>query len=704
MISLRQRGTSHCMRRLLLIAVLGCGGSKPVTQDPVASVPPPASVVPAPAIAPARPAGHPRKDLIPRGVLFGNPERARVQLSPDGKQLAWLAPKDGVLNVWVAPVGKLDQARPVTADTARPIVRYQWAYTSHHLLYAQDTAGDENYHVFRVDLADGKITDLTPAKGARASVVATSPRQPTTLMVTANDRDPKLFDLYKIDLLTGKRTLAMQNTDGFSDFILDHELALRFAEKKLPDGATQWLAPQTKAGATTWAVFDTVPFEDADSTQVVGFAPSGKAVYLTDSRGRDTAALVSIDLATKKATVIAEDARADAGAVIVHPTKHTLQGVDFAYLRSSWKVLDASIQKDLAALAKLDGGEIRISSRTLDDKTWVVTTTSEQHPANYYLWDRALQKASFLFAAQPELDKQPLVKMTPVEIQARDGLTLVSYLSLPAAAEPDAAGKPKTAVPMVLLVHGGPWLRDHWGYDPIHQLLANRGYAVLAVNYRGSTGLGKKFLNASNLQWGKAMHDDLLDAVSWAVAQGVTTAGKVCIMGGSYGGYATLVGLAMTPDVFACGVDIVGPSNLITLLSTIPPYWAPVVALFHARVGNPETPEGKALLAAASPLTHAADIKRPLLIGQGANDPRVKQAESEQIVAAMTAHHLPVSYVVFPDEGHGFVRPQNNIAFFGVAEAFLSAHLGGGYLPLAADELAASSMQVKEGKDGLPGL
>jgi dipeptidyl aminopeptidase/acylaminoacyl peptidase len=653
---------------------------------------------------PPKSAGHPRNDLIPRAVIFGNPERAGLQISPDGKQLSWLAPKDGVLNVWVAPTGKLDQAKAITNETTRPIRQYFWTYTNKHILYMQDTGGDENFHVFRVDVADGKTTDLTPYQGARAAVVKMDPRQPTTLMVSLNDRDPKVFDIFKVDLLTAKRTLAMQNTDNFAGFELDDNLAVRLAQKKLPDGSTQLLVPETKAATTTWKLFDTIPFEDADTSDVVAFAPGGKALYMKDSRGRDTAAMISLDLATKKQTVLAEDARADSGNVIIHPTKHTLQAVSFNYLQESWKVLDASIRKDLDNLAKLDGGEVHIASRTLDDKTWIVVTTSEQHPAHYYLWDRAKQRGSFVFAARPELEKQPLVKMTPVEIKARDGLSLVSFLSLPASADPDGDGKPNSATPMVLYVHGGPWARDIWGYSPIHQLLANRGYAVLSVNYRGSTGFGKKFLNAANLQWSKAMHDDLLDAVAWAIHQGVTAKDSVCIMGISYGGYATLVGLAMTPDVFRCGVDIVGPSNLMTLLASIPPYWAPAVATFHTRMGNPETPEGKALLVAASPLTHAADIKRPLLIGQGANDPRVKQAESEQIVAAMKAHHLPVTYIVFPDEGHGFARPPNNIAFFGTAEAFLSAHLGGSYLPLTKGEIEASTMQIKDGRDGIPGL
>jgi dipeptidyl aminopeptidase/acylaminoacyl peptidase len=509
------------------------------------------------------------------------------------------------------------------------------------------------------------------------------------------------MDVYKVDLLTGKRELVVQNDDNLLDFTLDNKLRVRFATKKLPDGATQILALDGKA----WKPFDTIPFEDAETSSLIGFAPGDEAVYFNESRGRDTAALVQIDLKTKKQTVLAEDARADSGDVIVHPTRHNLQAVSFEYERQRWQVLDRSIEKDLAAIEKLDGGaEAGIRSRTLDDKTWIVATTSEQHPGRYYVWDRGKQQATFLFSVQPELEKQPLVKMWPVQIKARDGLTLVSYLTLPAAADPDGDGKANAPAPMVLWVHGGPWARDSWGFRPVHQLLANRGYAVLSVNYRGSTGFGKKFLNASNLQWSKRMHDDLLDAVDWAVRSGTAPRDRICIGGGSYGGYATLVGLAMTPTVFRCGVDIVGPSNLLTLLASIPPYWAPFVAVFHTRLGDPNKPEGKALLEAASPLTHAAAIQRPLLIAQGANDPRVKQAESEQIVAAMKQHGLPVSYALFPDEGHGFARPENNIAFFGITEAFLSAHLGGSYLPLAPAELAASSMQIKEGKRGIPGL
>ncbi len=691
----------------LLGAVLaGCGGggtAAPPPKDPAGPRGPadPSRPDPTPDPEPPKAVGNPKADLIPRSVLFGNPERAAVRISPDGKHLSWLAPKDGVLNVWIAPVGKLDQAKAVTSETRRPIRIYFWAYTSKHILYMQDAAGDENFHVFRVDVADGKTNDLTPHKGARAAVVGLSDRQPTTVIVQMNDRKPEAMDLHKIDLLTGKRELLVQNDDNLLGFTLDHKLRVRFASKKLPDGATQILARDGKG----WKPFETISFEDADTTDILGFAPGDESVYLLETRGRDTGALVLLDLKTKKPKVLAEDPKADAGNVIIHPTKKHVQAVSFEYERNRWHVLDKSIEKDLAALAKLEpGGEARIGSRTLDDKTWIVITTSEQRPGRYYLWDRGKQQATFLFSVQPELEQQPLVKMHPVLIKARDGLTLVSYLTLPASADPDGDGKANTPVPMMLWVHGGPWGRDTWGFDPDHQLFANRGYAVLSVNFRASTGFGKKFMNAGNLEWGKKMHEDLLDAVEWAVKAGVAPRDKICIGGGSYGGYATLVGLAMTPTVFRCGVDIVGPSNLLTLLASIPPYWAPIVTMFHTRMGDPTKPEGKALLEAASPLTHAHKIQRPLLIAQGANDPRVKQAESEQIVAAMKKHGLPVTYALFPDEGHGFARPENSIAFWAVTEAFLSAHLGGYYLPISKAELEASSMEIKAGQQGIPGL
>jgi dipeptidyl aminopeptidase/acylaminoacyl peptidase len=705
---------SNSNKLAFVLALAACGGSKPTTaptpvkpsvdvEHPNAAPAPPVKEMPPP--EPPAATANPKADLIPRTVLFGNPERAGVQVSPDGKYLSWLAPKDGVLNVWVAPVGKLAEAKPVTSDSTRPIYQYMWTFTGKHILYQQDTAGDENFHVFRVDVANGEATDLTPGKGARADIVGLSHKQPTTVLVQINDRKPDAMDLHKIDIVTGKHETLVQNDDGFLGIATDYDLKPRLAAKKLSDGSTQLVIAESKDGKLTWKLWDQIAFEDADTSSIAGFTPDNKAIYFTETRGRDTGALVQIDLATKKSRVIAEDPKADTSGMIMHPTKHTLEAVGFEYDKLRWKVLDKSIKKDLDALDKLaPGAQVRIDSRTLDDKTWIVSTSSEQHPGRYYVWDRKKQKATFLFAVQPELEKQPLVKMWPVEIKSRDGLTLMSYLSLPAASDANNDGKADKPTPMVLYVHGGPWARDSWGFEPIAQLMANRGYAVLSVNYRGSTGFGKKFMNASNLQWSKKMHDDLLDAVQWAVDEKVTSKETVCILGGSYGGYATLVGVTLTPDVFRCGVDLVGPSNLLTFMASIPAYWAPAIALLHSRVGNPGTAEGKALLVAASPLTHVANIKKPLLILQGKNDPRVKEAESEQIVGAMQKARLPVTYALFPDEGHGFARPENNIAFIAITEAFLSAHLGGFYLPSTSDELKASSMQIKVGRSGIPGL
>ncbi len=686
------------MKRLALVAiVLGCGGSQPKPapepQLPAETAPAaPADPVAAAAVAPAPAVGKPKTDLIPRSVLFGNPERARTQISPDGKHLSWVAAKDGVMNVFVAPIDKLDQAKPVTSDTARPVRQYFWTEDSKYVLYMQDTGGDENFHLFRATL-DGKTEDLTPYKGARAEMMGLSERKPGTAIVGINDRNPQLHDVYELDIASGKRTLVYQNDDGFIDFTLDHDLRLVFATKLGEDGGGQIFARDGKG----WKPYDSVPFEDAQTTGIAALAGDGKTAYMNDSRNRDTAALVELDVKTKKEKVIAEDDKADVGAILFHPTTHKALAVDVDYDRQHWRALDKSVQADLDGLAKLaEGGDFAVSSTSNDFKTWLVSTSTPQHPGHIFLWDHVKHTGKFLFAVQPALDQQPLVGEEAVTITARDGLPLVSYLTKPA----NATGP----VPMVLFVHGGPWGRDGYGYSPIVQLFANRGYAVLQVNFRASTGFGKKFLNAGNLEWSKKMHDDLLDAVKWAIDQGVTTKDHIAIAGGSYGGYSTLVGLAMTPDVFACGVDLVGPSNLLTLIASVPPYWKPLLADFKKRIGDWETPEGKTLLEAASPLTHAAAIKRPLLIGQGANDPRVKHAESEQIVAAMKTHQLPVTYIVFPDEGHGFARPENNIAFFGAAEAFLSAHLGGYYLPLSAEEVKASTMQVKAGKEGIPGL
>ncbi len=637
--------------------------------------------------------------LIARQVIFGNPEKAAARLSPDGQRLAYLAPVDGVLNVWVGSPDDPDAAKPVTRDTKRGIRQYFWAYTSGHILYPQDKGGDENWRVYCVDLATGATTDLTPLDKVAARIENVSERFPGEILVGLNDRDERFHDLYRIDIATAERALIEEN-DGFLGFVTDDDYRVRFAERMTPGGGNEYLQKAEDGG---WQPYMTIESADMLTTRIVGFDKVGARMYMLDSRGRDTAALTSVDVRNRASSVVAENPRADISGVMVHPTEKTVQAVASDYERVEWKVLDDAIAADLDFLEKLSEGEVQVASRTLDDRRWIVVYLRDDGPVRYYLYDRDARDAKFLFTNRRELENLRLARMHPVVLDARDGFKLVSYLSLPVDSDPDVTGRPAAPLPLVLDVHGGPWARDSWGYDSTHQWLANRGYAVLSVNFRGSTGFGKAFLNAGNGQWAAKMHDDLLDAVDWAVATKIADPDRIAIMGGSYGGYATLVGLTFTPERFACGVDIVGPSNLITLLSTIPAYWAPMIEMMTTRVGDHRTEEGRAFLRERSPLTRVDRITKPLLIGPGANDPRVKQAESDQIVAAMQAKGIPVTYVLYPDEGHGFARPENRLSFYAIAEGFLAEHLGGRSEPVG-DDFAGSSVSVPTGAGEITGL
>jgi dipeptidyl aminopeptidase/acylaminoacyl peptidase len=492
----------------------------------------------------------------------------------------------------------------------------------------------------------------------------------------------------------------MQNDEGFLAYTLDEEFHVRMGSRMTPDGGMDIL---TYANGNTWELFAHVPMEDVLTTQVFGFDASGRFLYLSDSRERNTSALVQYDTQTDQFKLLAEDPRSDLSGVMIHPTELRVQAVSFTYDRRYWQVLDSSIQADLDFLATMEAGEVEVVSRTLDDLNWIVAYTMDNSPVRYYRYERAARKATFLFSDRKELEGKPLASMTPVIIKSRDGLNLVSYLTLPIESDSNSSDRPAKPLPTVLFVHGGPWGRDTWGFNPWHQWLANRGYAVLSVNFRASTGFGKAFTNAGNMEWGAAMHSDLLDAVYWAVKEGIADKDSIAIMGGSYGGYATLAGLTFTPEVFACGVDIVGPSNLITLLETIPPYWTPILEMLTSRMGDHRTEEGREFLKSRSPLTYADRIRKPLLIGQGANDPRVKQAESDQIVQAMQAKNIPVTYVLYPDEGHGFARPENNMSFAAVAEAFLAGILEGRFEPIG-DDFNGASITVPIGAEQVPGL
>lgn len=637
--------------------------------------------------------------LIPRSVLFGNPERRSPAISADGQRLAWLAPRDGIMNVWVAPTGRPDRAQPVTKDSRRTIRAFRWAFDNKHILYTQDAGGDENWHVYATNVDNGETRDLTPFPNVAARIDALSHRIPGQVVIALNDREPALHDLYRVDIATGERKTLMTNT-GYLGFSLDDDFNVRLGTKMTPDGGMQIVKFGADGSPTP---FRTIAPEDTLSSEPQGFDKSGQILFMIDSSGRDTAALTAVNIATGESKVLMTSSKADINETLIHPTENTMQAASSNFDRPEWQFADKAVKSDFKRLENVADGDISVISRTIDDGQWIVAFTPDNGPQRYYRYDRKTQKAHFLFTNRPALEGVKLARMHPRTIRSRDGFNLISYLSLPPGADPDANGKPDGPLPMVLLVHGGPWGRDEWGFNPLHQWLANRGYAVLSVNFRGSTGLGKKFINAANKEWAGKMHDDLIDAVDWAIEKKIADPARVAIMGGSYGGYATLVGLTFTPEKFACGVDIVGPSNIVTLLESIPPYWKPMLDMFTTRVGDHRTPEGRTMLTERSPLTHVDKIRRPLLIGQGANDPRVKQAESDQIVKAMTEKSIPVTYVLYPDEGHGFARPENNMSFWAVSEAFLAQHLGGKVEPIGGD-FKNSSITVQAGAERIPGL
>jgi dipeptidyl aminopeptidase/acylaminoacyl peptidase len=489
--------------------------------------------------------------------------------------------------------------------------------------------------------------------------------------------------VYEVNLSTGALKLVAENPGDVVGWVSSDDLEVKGAQAQKPDASTEIRVRESPAAP--WKTLLTAPF--GESVDVLDLTADGSALLLESTLGSNTGRVVRKEIATGTETVIAENPNVDAGNVMIHPTKHTVQAVDFPAGRQAWTVIDPLVKGDFEGIWKVRDGDFEIVNRDRDDKVWLVAFNEDRGPIRYYAWDREKKNATFLFVARPRLEGLPLAQMRAVSFPARDGLTLNGYLTLP-------VGVKAQDLPLVLFVHGGPWARDTWGYNSYAQWLSNRGYAVMQVNFRGSTGYGKNFLNAGNKQWGKAMHTDLLDAVNWTAKQGWVDPKKVAIMGGSYGGYSALAGVTFTPDFFKCSVDIVGPSNLFTLLSSLPPYWAPVIGQFHQRMGDPKIDD--ALLRAASPLFSADKIKVPLLIGQGANDPRVKQAESEQIVAAIEKSGGGVTYVLSPDEGHGFARPENRIDFNARAEAFLGACLGGRVEPLpAGDRVPGSTAVVK---------
>ena len=638
--------------------------------------------------------------LIDRELFFGDPEIAGAQISPDGAFIAFIKPFKGTRNVWVKKTGEpFANAKPITADTKRPIPGYFWSRDGKYILFVQDKAGDENYNVYAVNPADTPAAgqdvptarNLTDAKGARAFIYSVPRSEPDTIYVGLNDRDPAWHDLYKVKISTGERTLVRKNTERITAYVFDLKDQLRLATRSAENGDTEVL--RVDADKFT-KVYTCNVFE---SCGPVRYHKDGERVYFQTNKGNDVD-LVRLELfnpTTGKEELVESDPlkRVDFGNAIFSQVSDELIATTYDDERERiyWK--DKGFEADYKNLQKqLPGKEINFGSSTKDEKLWLISANADTDPGSTYLFDRSTKKLTLQYQIYEKLNRSYLAPMTSVKYPSSDGLEVPAYLTLPKGVE-------AKNLPAVIFPHGGPWGRDSWGYNAFAQFLANRGYAVLQPNFRASTGYGKKFLDAGNKQWGEKMQDDVTWGAKYLIAQGIADPKRIGIMGGSYGGYATLAGVAFTPDVYAAAVSIVGPSNLITLLESIPPYWEPIRKLFYERMGDPNTPEGKAQLLRQSPLTAAAKIKTPLLVVQGANDPRVNKRESDQIVTALRDRGFPVEYLVAPDEGHGFARPVNNMAMFASAEKFLAKYLGGRYqesmTPEVAQRLKEISVDVK---------
>lgn len=603
--------------------------------------------------------------LIPRDVLFGNPERSSPSLSPDGTRLGFIAPEDGVLNVWVGPADDPSAAEAVTHDRGRGVRTFSFCHDDKTLVYLQDTDGNEDWRLYALDLASGESSLVTPGEGVHAMVLAHNRWNPTTMLVGLNADNPALHDVYRFDLST-REFDKMESNPGYAAWLIDSDLRVRGGMAMTEDGGAVIALRDLGSGEDEpW--LEIAP-EDVSSTGIVGFTRDGTAAYLTTSVGVNAARLTKVDLATREETVVAEDPQFDITEVLADPETLEPQSVVFTKDRDEWVHLDADLGAEIDALRERLRGDIGISRFERSDRRWLVTDMPSDGPVHYYVYNRDDGELTFLFAHKPALDEYTLAPMEPFTFPARDGLTIHGYVTFPPGV--DHAG-----LPAVLNVHGGPWVRDTWGYDAEAQWLANRGYACVQVNYRGSTGYGKEFGNAGDKQWGRTMHTDLIDAVEYCAGQGWIDRDRVGIYGGSYGGYAALAGAAFTPDVFRCAVDMVGPSNLLTLLSSVPEYWKPMLAFMHAKVGNPETE--KDMLWERSPLSRVDDITIPILVAQGKNDPRVKVAEAEQIVDALKDKGIDHEYLLFEDEGHGLAKPENRERFYAAAESFLATHLGG---------------------------
>ena len=614
--------------------------------------------------------------IIDRELFFGDPQYSGAQISPDGKYISFRKQFNGIMNIWVKGVNqKFDEAHPVTADSIRPVRGYFWSRDSKYILYVQDKGGDENFRVYAVDPNGAgdpvpSSKDLTPLDKVRAEIIDVPKNTPNEILIGLNDRNPQLHDIYRLNLTTGERTLIRKNTDNIAGWRTDLEGNLKLGIRVAPDGGTEILKLLKDTVETIYKV------NSQEQSGPIRFTEDGNSFYMSTNKGADLdkSELVLYNLKTGKTKLIDKDPLNEvdfAGAIFSDVSNKLLATY---YVGDKLRVYpkDEGFKEVYKKLRKaFPEGNIGVSSRTSDEKIWVITISSDVDPGSVYLFNTETGEAKLLYHSRPDLNSDYLAKMEPVTYKARDGMKIHGYLTLPKGLE-------LKNLPVVMFVHGGPWYRDMWGYDPIAQFLANRGYAVFQPNFRSSTGYGKNYLNAGNKQWGRgAMQNDLTDGVKWLEKEGIADPKKVVIAGGSYGGYATLAGLAFTPDLYTAGFDIVGPSNIITLLNSIPPYWAPIKKIFDIRVGDMNNPEDLEMMKEASPLNYAKDIKAPLYVVQGANDPRVKEAESNQIVVALRDLHRQVEYMLAPDEGHGYAGLVNRMAMFTAMEQFIGKYLGG---------------------------
>jgi acylaminoacyl-peptidase len=601
------------------------------------------------------------------------------------------------MNVWIAPADDAKAAEPLTRTGGRPINGHWWTPDARFVLFGKDETGDENHHVFIADPSTKELRDLTPVQGVSARVSKQSRQRPGKLILALNDRDARWHDYYLTDIATGERELVWANTQEFSSIGFDWNFAPRYAGAASAGGGYKYW--RIEGGEVK--PWQELSYEDSLGTGPLSFDAANARLLKRSSIGRNTSALLWEDWASGAETAVAGHPRYDVSKIKLHPVTREVEAAAVRGARDEWIFAAPEVQADFALLAQeLPGFEFNIASQTEDNRKWTVVAHKAERPATYFLLDRSRQALTELFCARPDLKSYALAPMHAIETKSRDGLDLLSYLTLPADIQ---GSRPEKPLPMVLAVHGGPWSRDVYGYRGDHQWLANRGYAVLSVNYLGSTGFGKAFVAAAEKQHAAKMHDDLIDVVDWAVREGIADKDKIAIFGGSYGGYAAFVGATFTPEVFCCSVPVVGITNLQTLLESMPPYWTGFAEVMYRSYGDPRTEEGRALLAERSPLHKVDRISKPMLVFHGANDVRCKLAESDAIVAAMQAKDIPVTYVVFPDEGHGFHKPENQLAYRAIAEAFFARQLGGECEPMGED-LNGSSHEVLAGAEILTEL